>query len=148
MPPLLIGGRGPKTLALAGELADGLCLDAGLSAAGVAQAIASRLRGGRRCAAAQRSWSTCRRAARRAAPSGSWASCAPPAGPLPERAALGPPAEVAAAIRAFAEAGATTVALQPAGDDPDVAGTVALAAAARERLRTEHLRTEHLRTGD
>jgi alkanesulfonate monooxygenase SsuD/methylene tetrahydromethanopterin reductase-like flavin-dependent oxidoreductase (luciferase family) len=35
VPPLLIGARGPKTLALAGEIADGLVLDAGISPAGV-----------------------------------------------------------------------------------------------------------------
>src|ERR1700723_1296170 len=38
--PLLVGARGPKTLALAGELADGLVLDASFTAAGVARAIA------------------------------------------------------------------------------------------------------------
>ena len=58
-----------------------------------------------------------------------------PADPLPERTALGTPAEVAAAIRAYAEAGATTVALQPTPDDPDIEGTLALAAAARAHLR-------------
>jgi len=35
VPPLLVGARGPKTLALAGELADGLVLDAGISPPGV-----------------------------------------------------------------------------------------------------------------
>jgi 5,10-methylenetetrahydromethanopterin reductase len=132
VPPLLVGARGPKTLALAGELADGLCLDASFTAAGVAQAIAQS-------------------AARRPPevvvylPTGSAPGSAEriltqlrnPADPLPERTALGTPAEVAAAIRAYAEAGATTVALQPTPDDPDIEGTLALAAAAREHLRTK-----------
>jgi alkanesulfonate monooxygenase SsuD/methylene tetrahydromethanopterin reductase-like flavin-dependent oxidoreductase (luciferase family) len=148
VPPLLVGARGPKTLALAGELADGLCLDASFTAAGVAQAIAQSVAA--QSVAAQP-------AATRPAevvvylPTGSAPGSAErilaqlrnPADPLAERTALGTPAEVAAAIRAYAEAGATTVALQPTPDDPDIEGTLALAAAARE-----HLRTEHLRTGD
>ncbi len=39
VPPLLVGARGPKTLALAGELSDGLVLDAGISPGGVRQAV-------------------------------------------------------------------------------------------------------------
>ncbi|WP_219415969.1 LLM class flavin-dependent oxidoreductase [Pseudonocardia nigra] len=35
VPPLLIGARGPKTLHLAGELADGVILDSGITADGV-----------------------------------------------------------------------------------------------------------------
>jgi 5,10-methylenetetrahydromethanopterin reductase len=148
VPPLLVGARGPKTLALAGELADGLCLDASFTAAGVAQAIAQ--------SAAARSVAAQPAATRPAEvvvylPTGSAPGSAErilaqlrnPADPLAERTALGTPAEVAAAIRAYAEAGATTVALQPTPDDPDIEATLALAAAARA-----HLRTEHLRTGD
>ncbi len=41
VPPLLVGGRGPKTLALAGELADGLVLDADITPDGVRQAVAA-----------------------------------------------------------------------------------------------------------
>jgi alkanesulfonate monooxygenase SsuD/methylene tetrahydromethanopterin reductase-like flavin-dependent oxidoreductase (luciferase family) len=129
VPPLLVGARGPKTLALAGELADGLCLDASLTAAGVAQAIAQSaavkpaevvvyLPTGSAPGSAERILTQLRN----------------PADPLPERSALGTPAEAAAAIRAYAEAGATTVALQPTPDDPDIEGTLALAAAARAHL--------------
>ena len=144
VPPLLVGARGPKTLALAGELADGLCLDASLSAAGVAQAIAQSA--ARRPPVARRPPEVVVYLPTGSAPGSAErivAQLRNPADPLPERAALGTPAEVAAAIRAYAEAGATTVALQPTPDDPDIEGTLALAAAARE-----HLRTEHLRTGD
>lgn len=130
VPPLLVGARGPKTLALAGELADGLCLDASLTPAGVAQAVAQSaavrpaevvvyLPTGSAPGSAERILTQLRN----------------PADPLPERTALGTPAEVAAAIRAYAEAGATTVALQPTPDDPDIEGTLALAAAARAHLR-------------
>ncbi len=45
VPPLLVGARGPKTLALAGELADGLVLDAGISPAGVRRAVATAAAG-------------------------------------------------------------------------------------------------------
>jgi alkanesulfonate monooxygenase SsuD/methylene tetrahydromethanopterin reductase-like flavin-dependent oxidoreductase (luciferase family) len=50
-PPLLVGGRGPKTVALAGEVADGVILDSVLSfdqvREGVANAAAGRKTGGR-----------------------------------------------------------------------------------------------------
>lgn len=132
VPPLLVGARGPKTLALAGELADGLCLDASLTPAGVAQAIEQS-------------------AARRPAevvvylPIGSAPGSTErilkqlhkPTEPLSERTALGTPAEVAASIRAFADAGATTIALQPTPDDPDIEGTLALAAQARAHLHQQ-----------
>jgi hypothetical protein len=41
VPPLLVGARGQKTLALAGQIADGLVLDAGLSPDGVRAAVAT-----------------------------------------------------------------------------------------------------------
>jgi alkanesulfonate monooxygenase SsuD/methylene tetrahydromethanopterin reductase-like flavin-dependent oxidoreductase (luciferase family) len=132
VPPLLVGARGPRTLALAGELADGLCLDASLTPAGVARAIE-------------------RSAARRPCevvvylPVGSAPGSAErilkqlrePTDPLAERTALGTPAEAAASIRAYADAGATTIALQPTPDDPDIEGTLALAAEARADLQKQ-----------
>ena len=39
VPPLLVGARGPKTVALGGELADGLVLDAGIDPDGVRRAV-------------------------------------------------------------------------------------------------------------
>lgn len=128
-PPLLVGARGPKTLALAGELADGLVLDAGISPDRVRQAVASA-------------------AARRPHEVVVYVLCGAVAGsaeriqaelpespePFAARAALGSPAEVAGTVRAFGQAGATTVVLQPTVDDPDVAATLALAAAARTAL--------------
>jgi 5,10-methylenetetrahydromethanopterin reductase len=131
--PILVGGRGPKTLALAGELADGLVLDAGTSPEAVGRAQAQA-------------------AARRPAeivvylPCGAGPGAAeriqaefPPGTPPAAAAglaAVGSPEEVAAAIRVFAAAGATTVVLQPAGDDPDVAAVIRLAGAARALLQS------------
>ena len=133
---LLVGARGPKTLALAGELADGLCLDASLTAAGVAQAIAQSAAAAARPRARPAGGRGLPADGQRAGQRGADPDpAADPADPLRERTALGTPAEVAAAIRAYAEAGATTVALQPTPDDPDIEGTLALAAAARAQLR-------------
>lgn len=50
-PPLLAGARGPKTLALAGEVADGVVLDGGTTPDGVRRAlttVTSRWATGRR----------------------------------------------------------------------------------------------------
>ena len=128
--PLLVGARGPKTLALAGELADGLVLDASMTAPVLRQAVAQ--------SAAQRPFEVVAYLPAGSAPGSAeriQAQLGSPADPVAERAALGTPAEVAAAIRRFAEAGATTVALQPTADDPDPEGTIALAGAARAELR-------------
>jgi alkanesulfonate monooxygenase SsuD/methylene tetrahydromethanopterin reductase-like flavin-dependent oxidoreductase (luciferase family) len=54
--------------------------------------------------------------------------------PLSSLAAVGSPEEVAETVRCFARAGATTVVLQPTAEDPDVAATIRLAAAARTVL--------------
>jgi alkanesulfonate monooxygenase SsuD/methylene tetrahydromethanopterin reductase-like flavin-dependent oxidoreductase (luciferase family) len=131
--PVLVGARGPRTLTLAGELADGLVLDAGTSPEKVRRAVATAAAARPQevvvylpCGAGPGS------AERLAADLADLAAGAPPAADL---TATGSPADVAAAIRAFAAAGATTVVLQPTGDDPDVAATIQLAGAARAALR-------------
>jgi alkanesulfonate monooxygenase SsuD/methylene tetrahydromethanopterin reductase-like flavin-dependent oxidoreductase (luciferase family) len=132
VPPLLVGARGPKTLALAGELADGLVLDAGVSPQGVRQAVD-------------------RAAARRPHEVVVYVLCGAGVGitgrikakltrspePLSSRAAVGSPEEVAETVRCFARAGATTVVLQPTAEDPDVAATIRLAAAAKTVLQND-----------
>jgi 5,10-methylenetetrahydromethanopterin reductase len=131
-PPLLVGARGPKTLALAGELADGLVLDAGISPGGVRQAVAT--------AAAARPHQVVVNVLCGGGPDDAariQAELTPSAEPLSSRAAVGSPAEVAHAIRLFARAGATTIVLQPAADDPDVQATIRLAAAARTVLHSD-----------
>ena len=57
--------------------------------------------------------------------------------PLWSRAAIGSPEDVAETVRSFARAGATTVVLQPTAEDPDVAATIELAAAAKTVLRSD-----------
>lgn len=129
VPPLLLGARGPKTVALGGELADGLVLDAPIDPAGVRQAVAT--------AAARRPHDVVVYLLSAAGPDAAeraGAELAELGQPLPGRAAVGSPADVAAAIRSFAEAGATTVVLQPTADDPDVLATISLAGAARAAL--------------
>jgi 5,10-methylenetetrahydromethanopterin reductase len=132
VPPLLVGARGPKTLALAGELADGLVLDAGISPQGVRQAVD-------------------RAAARRPHEVVVYVLCGAGVGsreqikaeltrspePLSSLAAVGSPEEVAETVRCFTRAGATTVVLQPTAQDPDVAATIRLAAAARTVLHND-----------
>jgi alkanesulfonate monooxygenase SsuD/methylene tetrahydromethanopterin reductase-like flavin-dependent oxidoreductase (luciferase family) len=129
VPPLLVGARGPKTVALGGELADGLILDVPIDADGVRQAVAT--------AAAPRPHDVVVYLLSAAGPDAAERvgaelaeSGKPPAG----RSAVGSPADVAAAIRSFADAGATTVVLQPTAEDPDVLATISLAAAARAAL--------------
>ncbi len=56
--------------------------------------------------------------------------------PEPDRAVAGDAAAVAAAVRRLADAGATTVVVQPTEDEPDLAGLVAfLAEQVRPLLR-------------
>jgi alkanesulfonate monooxygenase SsuD/methylene tetrahydromethanopterin reductase-like flavin-dependent oxidoreductase (luciferase family) len=127
--PVLIGGRGPKTLALAGELADGLVLDAGTSPDTVRRAIAQ--------AAAARPQEIVVYLPCGAGPGSAeriQAELPAAAAPGAELAAVGSPADVAGTIRAFARAGASTIVLQPTGNDPDVAATIQLAGAARALL--------------
>jgi alkanesulfonate monooxygenase SsuD/methylene tetrahydromethanopterin reductase-like flavin-dependent oxidoreductase (luciferase family) len=129
VPPLLVGARGPKTLALAGELSDGLVLDAGISPEGVRHAVDR--------AAARRPHEVVVNVLCGFGPDITeriQAELAKSAEPLSNRAAAGSPEEVAATVRSFAQAGAATVVLQPTADDPDVAATIRLASAARTVL--------------
>jgi alkanesulfonate monooxygenase SsuD/methylene tetrahydromethanopterin reductase-like flavin-dependent oxidoreductase (luciferase family) len=126
VPPLLVGARGQKTLALAGRIADGLVLDAGLSPDGVRAAVTA--------AAATRRQEVVVYLPCGGGPGARQrleAELDPSRGFGPTRVAVGSAHDVADTVRAFAQAGATTVVLQPAGDDPDVDSTLRLAAAAR-----------------
>jgi alkanesulfonate monooxygenase SsuD/methylene tetrahydromethanopterin reductase-like flavin-dependent oxidoreductase (luciferase family) len=131
VPPLLVGARGPKTLALAGEIADGLVLDADISPDGVRKAVAT--------AAAVRPHDVVVYLPSAAGPGAREridAELAQSTRTSAHWSAVGSPEDVADAIRTFAATGATTVILQPTGDDPDVAATVRLAADARAALRS------------
>ena len=131
VPPLLVGARGPRTVALAGEIADGLVLDAGrISLGAVRRAVET--------AAARRAhevvvyvaFAAGERARERIE-----AELPASSAPLSDRAAFGTPADVARSIRSFAASGATTVVLQPSGTDPDPAASVTLAGEARTLVR-------------
>jgi alkanesulfonate monooxygenase SsuD/methylene tetrahydromethanopterin reductase-like flavin-dependent oxidoreductase (luciferase family) len=131
IPPLLVGARGPKTLALAGEVADGLVLDAGISPAGVSRAVETAAAAGPRqvvvyllCGAGPADWARIE------------AELTESAEPRSDRAAVGSPAEIAHVIRRFAGAGATTIILQPTADDQDTSALIGLAAAARAALHS------------
>jgi alkanesulfonate monooxygenase SsuD/methylene tetrahydromethanopterin reductase-like flavin-dependent oxidoreductase (luciferase family) len=107
VPPLLIGARKPKTLALAGEIADGIVLDADVASPdGVRRAVAA--------SAAQRPHEVVVYV------------------PVEPGATAG---DVVQAISEYADAGATTVVMQPASDDPDVDSTIRITGEARAQLQ-------------
>nr|BFE76096.1 LLM class flavin-dependent oxidoreductase [Actinoplanes digitatis] len=116
-PELLFGATGPKTLRLSGELADGTILVAGTSPEGVAAARAQI--GGREghelvvFVPAATGPTAERRIAKQQESSG-----------MDFAGAAGDAKAVAATIERFAEAGATTVVLQPTADDPEPEGFV------------------------
>jgi alkanesulfonate monooxygenase SsuD/methylene tetrahydromethanopterin reductase-like flavin-dependent oxidoreductase (luciferase family) len=105
VPPLLVGARGPRTLALAGEIADGVVLDNGISPDGVARAIEQA--GAPRNVVVYLGVA----GADEAAP------------------------EVADLLRRYGEAGATSVVLQPGDADVDATALIELAATAKTHLR-------------
>jgi alkanesulfonate monooxygenase SsuD/methylene tetrahydromethanopterin reductase-like flavin-dependent oxidoreductase (luciferase family) len=95
VPPLLVGGIRPRTVSLAGELADGLILPGGLSPDDVRDALGHFHRD---------------RAAGRPAQVVVFASAA----------ADSPAAAIATAVADYARAGATCVAVNATGSDPDL----------------------------
>ena len=111
-PPLLFGARGDKTLALAGELADGVVLDDGdddhqdLDGERLARAVGVALEARAAGALSDK--------------------------PFEVVAYVGLGADPAERARELVAAGATTLAFQPTGDAPDPAEALAAVAAARE----------------
>jgi alkanesulfonate monooxygenase SsuD/methylene tetrahydromethanopterin reductase-like flavin-dependent oxidoreductase (luciferase family) len=116
VPPLYVGSTGPKTLALGGEVGDGTILTGGTSPAGVVAALghihadphelvvfvpaAFGPGAGDRLLAQQQQWGT------------------------DHPGVFGTPEEMAAGLREFVAAGATSLILQPTPDDPDPVGFV------------------------
>ncbi len=105
VPPLLVGAIGPRTVALAGELADGLILTGGTTAEQVRAALD-------RFGAA--------RPASRGGPADAVVFTSASAG--------GPAADIAATVREYGRAGATCVAVNAAEPDADLEKFVRLLA--------------------
>ncbi len=125
--PVLVGGVGPKSLRLTGEIADGTILTGGIDPArtreSVAHVLAGRTAAGRtgahpvttyliaatgpgadeRLIAEQRRWNL---------------------DPADGAGVAGDAEAIAAAVRRWADAGVSTVVLQPTADEPDPAGFV------------------------
>lgn len=135
-PPVLAGARGPRSLRLTGEAADGTILDAGVPPDGVRQARQLVDEG--------------RQAAGRTAEDHEvivyLLTATGPDGPerlqseledagdaaVPDLGVAGDAATVAEAVQRMADAGADTVILQPTADEPDPEGFIRFAA---ERVR-------------
>jgi len=125
VPPVLAGAAGPRTLRLAGEIADGTILTAGTSPERVRQARA-RIAAGRGRRSDPHSLVVYLHAAtgpdaaeRLAAEYRTWHYDA-----RDEVGAAGDAAAVAEAVTRWAAAGADTVVLQPTPDEPDPEGFV------------------------
>lgn len=128
-PSLLVGARGPRTLALAGELADGVVLDSNLSPDGVRRSLALMSRGLHHEVVLYLPTAIGDGARERLDNQlSAWGEREP------EPMAAGSPDEAAEVIHRYAEAGVDTVVLSPADDERDLDGVIELAAAARERL--------------
>ena len=129
--PLLLGGSGPKALALTGELGDGTLLSNALSVAEVAaavervgEAVAARPdAAGHRHAVVATVIGAVGEGARDRVDR-ELANWGP--GPSRDAAVGGTVEEVVAHVRALAGAGATTVVVQPTADEPDPDGLVRL----------------------
>ena len=126
VPSLLVGARGPKTVALAGMHADGLVLDAGIAADGVRWAVKTAATTRPHEVIVYVLCATGDDASERVQ-----AELATLPYPPSTQTAVGTPLQVADVIRSFAAAGATGVVLQPTAHDPDPAAVIALAAQAR-----------------
>ena len=127
VPPLLVGARGPRTIGLAGECADGMVLDAGNTPDTVRSAVAQAAAPGPHVVV------TYLPAGTSAAPLE--AEQAAYGRPSENAIAAGTPADVAEVVHGFAAAGATTVALQPAATELSIEPFVSLAAEVRGILR-------------
>jgi alkanesulfonate monooxygenase SsuD/methylene tetrahydromethanopterin reductase-like flavin-dependent oxidoreductase (luciferase family) len=126
VPPLLVGARGPRTVALAGEIADGMVLDAGITPSGVRAAVSQ--------AAAPHSQEVVVYLLAGATRAPIEAELTAAGRFAPEAVAAGTAADVAAVVRAYADAGATTVVLQPTAAELDIEPLIALAAETRAAL--------------
>lgn len=132
-PPLLAAATGPKTLRLVGEIADGVVLTASTGLDGLREAV-EQVTAGREAAARTDPFQVVVNVATarsrdqveavRAHYAGLGHDVADDAG-LARFAVWGSAEQVAEGLRRFAEAGATTLAVQPTLDEADTAGLAA-----------------------
>ena len=117
-PALMIGGTGDKTLALSGELSDGLLLSAAQIAAEVARSagIARERKPGLPVVASQVIVTGADAERRRRGEASIWRGDGLDEGV----GSAGSPEQVAASLNALVEAGATHLVVQPAGDEDDI----------------------------
>ena len=132
---ILAGGIGPRTLRLVGETADGAVVVGGTSPSALRE-VSTIVNGSARAAARPQPVPVVLYAhaatgptaeARMAAERERWgydSTVDGAADRAADRTVTGDAATVAAAVRAWAEAGADTVVLQPTPDDPDLEGFV------------------------
>lgn len=131
VPPLLLGASGPRTLALAGEISDGMVLDAGKRPEELRAAIErAGVRPDQEVVAYVASGVGPEAPGRIAAELAAWGR------PTDTATATGTPEQVAELVLSLAKLGVGTVVLQPTGDDPDPGALVDLAAAVRKVIRT------------
>jgi 5,10-methylenetetrahydromethanopterin reductase len=126
VPPLLVGARGPRTLALASEVADGVVLDAGNPPNAVRDVVVQT--------AARRPPEVVVYVPAGASAGPVEAEQAAAGRPLRDATAVGPPADIAVVVGRYADAGATTVVLQPAATELDIEPFIRLAAETRTAL--------------
>jgi 5,10-methylenetetrahydromethanopterin reductase len=131
-PPLFVGGEGPKSLALAGELGDGVLLTGNLSHEQIEQAcrVAAEAAGGPAdvtttliAAAGPRAHERVENEVR------AWH-----ADPAPGRCVGGEAHEIASAVRDLGRLGVSAVVIQPTRDEPDLPGLAAVLGEVHEIL--------------
>jgi alkanesulfonate monooxygenase SsuD/methylene tetrahydromethanopterin reductase-like flavin-dependent oxidoreductase (luciferase family) len=124
-PPLMVGGRGPKTLGVAGELADGTIVDSATTPDDVRAALRHISPTAGHEVVVYVLAGSGDAARTRLTSEGAWRSI------HPDAMAIGDAERVAAVVSEYVDAGATTIALQPAATEPDVEGFLTLASAVR-----------------
>jgi alkanesulfonate monooxygenase SsuD/methylene tetrahydromethanopterin reductase-like flavin-dependent oxidoreductase (luciferase family) len=128
--PLLVGGSGPRTLELAGELGDGIVIGSATSEAELEGAVGAAARGrSRRRAAGDRPMPVVTHLLAAIGPGAAqrledelarWGHT----DGAPGRGVAGDAGAVADAVRRLADIGVTSVVLQPTADEPDLEGFV------------------------
>lgn len=127
--PLLVGGSGPRTLELAGELGDGIVIGSAAAEAELADAVGAAARGRARGGAGEGRMPVVTHLLAATGPGAAqrledelarWGHT----DGAPGRGVAGDARAVADAVRRLADLGATSVVFQPTADEPDLEGFV------------------------